>query len=93
MTITRTLEKSIEFEKTKFMLTQTKLLLIESNAHLEKMIGALAELLDREDNRDVDTAEEFVAAVKFMNEHAGMTFKARQMQEYIEQENNKLTPQ
>ncbi len=77
--LTLALENSVVFE--------------QSKKHLENMIGALAELMYRDENRDVDTVEEFLAAVKFMNENAGMTYKADWYQHWLEQENNKLTPQ
>lgn len=51
--------------------------------HLENMIGALSEFLDKEENRDEDTVREFVAAVKFMNGH-GMTYKAIELQTWLE---------
>lgn len=57
--------------------------------HLEKTIGALAELLEREENRDVDTVEEFLEAVKFMNEN-GMKYKAVQLQIWLDDKESAL---
>lgn len=70
------------------ILLEKSILHEQMKSHLEKTIGALAEFLEREENRDVDTVEEFLEAVKFMNNNADMKYKAVQLQAWLNERQN-----
>jgi len=60
----------------------------ELKRHFTLMMSAMDEFMSKEELRDVDTAEEYVAAAKFAKT-LGVTVRTRDVEQWIETELNK----